>query len=66
MLIDVTGVPGVPHRPPQRLHDSGNRHTVIMHEAIALLLMSLSEGRLIAGEHGATDEEPSPAGVPSS
>lgn len=65
VLIDVTGVPEVQHELRRRLHDAGNRHTVIMHEAIALLMMSLSQGRLVAGKHGATDYETASAGVPA-
>ena len=32
--------------------DSGNTHTLIMHESIALLMMSLSAGKLVSGKHG--------------
>jgi hypothetical protein len=32
--------------------ETGNTHTLIMHEAIALLMMSLSAGRQVASRHG--------------
>ena len=55
ILIDVTGVPEV--RDGMRLHmqETGNRHTIIMHEQIAVLMMSLSAGSLVASKHGAVD-----------
>ena len=52
ILIDATGVAEVRDRLRRRLQDSGNRHTVIMHELIAVLMMSLSQGRLVAAKHG--------------
>lgn len=57
VLIDVTGVPEVRDRLRQRLQESGNRHTIIVHELIAVLMMSLSQGRLVGTKHGVTDYE---------
>jgi predicted homoserine dehydrogenase-like protein len=61
ILIDATGVAEVRDRLRGRLQESGNRHTIIMHEMIAVLMMSLSQGRLVATKHGAVDYETSPA-----
>jgi hypothetical protein len=33
------------------LHESGNRHTIIVSELIAILLMSLSSGQLVQMKH---------------
>lgn len=55
ILIDATGVPEVRDRLRRRLQETGNRHTVIMHELIAVLMMSLSQGRLVASKHGVVD-----------
>jgi hypothetical protein len=37
------------------MRDSENHHTIIMHELIAVLLMSLSQGKLIPMKHNTTD-----------
>lgn len=55
IIIDVTGVPEVRDRLRQRLQETENRHTVIMHEVIARLLTSLSQGRLADAKHGIVD-----------
>jgi len=55
IIIDVTGVAEVRETLRQHYQDSGNRHTVIMHETIALLMMSLSSGELVRGKHGVRD-----------
>lgn len=34
-----------------KMVETGNTHTLIMHEAIALLMMSLSAGRLVTSKH---------------
>jgi hypothetical protein len=34
---------------------SGNHHTIIMHELIAVLLMSLSQGKLVSMKHNPID-----------
>ncbi len=52
IIIDVTGSPQVREALRASMVATGNTHTVIMHEAIALLMMSLSAGRLVAGKHG--------------
>lgn len=55
ILIDVTGVHDVRDRLRQHFQESGNHHTLIMHELIAVLLMSLSQGKLVGGKHGSLD-----------
>ena len=52
VVIDVTGQPAVRDALRRHMVDQGNTHTVIMHERIALLMMSLSAGRLVVGKHG--------------
>ncbi|MGE0027310.1 MAG: oxidoreductase [Thermoleophilia bacterium] len=60
IIIDTTGVPEVRDRLRTEMQESANRHTIIMHERIAVLLMSLSQGRLVSSKHAAVDYE-SPA-----
>lgn len=55
IVIDVTGVTKVRDALRQHMQDSGNHHTIIMHELIAVLLMSLSQGKLISMKHNTTD-----------
>ena len=55
IVIDTTGVAELRNQLRQHFQDSGNRHTVIMHEIIALLMMSLSQGELVAGKHNVHD-----------
>ncbi len=64
IIIDTTGVADVRDRLRAGMQESGNRHTIIMHELIAVLLMSLSKGRLIDAKHGVVDYE-SVAGLPA-
>lgn len=52
IIIDVTGARAVRETLRQHMMDTGNEHTLIMHERIALLMMSLSAGKLIAPKHG--------------
>lgn len=52
IIIDVTGAAKVREQLRQYMVDSRNTHTVIMHERIALLMMSLSAGSLVDGKHG--------------
>jgi predicted homoserine dehydrogenase-like protein len=52
IMIDVTGVPEVRERLRTYMQESGNNHTIIMHEMIAILMMSLSQGKLVAMKHG--------------
>jgi len=55
IIIDATGQPSVRDALRNQLQASGNRHTLIMHEMISLLLMSLSAGRLVESKHDALD-----------
>ena len=52
IIIDVTGAPKVRETLRKPMVESGNDHTLILHERIALLMMSLSAGQLCAGKHG--------------
>lgn len=52
IVIDVTGQPSVRDALRRHMVDSSNAHTVILHERIALLMMSLSAGALVTGKHG--------------
>lgn len=51
VIIDVTGVPKVRETLRKHMVDTHNSHTLIMHERIALLMMSLSAGRLVGSKH---------------
>ncbi|WP_028534973.1 oxidoreductase [Paludibacterium yongneupense] len=55
VIIDVTGAPKVRDALRKYMVETGNEHTLIMHECIALLLMSLSAGTLVSGKHGSSD-----------
>lgn len=55
IVIDVTGVAKVREQLRRYLQESGNHHTIIMHEMIAVLLMSLSQGKLVSMKHQQTD-----------
>jgi predicted homoserine dehydrogenase-like protein len=55
IVIDTTGVAELRSQLRQHFQDSGNHHTVIMHEIIALLMMSLSQGKLVSGKHNVHD-----------
>ncbi len=55
IIIDVTGAAKVREQLRQYLQESGNHHTIIMHELIAVLLMSLSQGKLVSMKHGPVD-----------
>lgn len=55
IIIDVTGVARVREQLRQYLHESGNHHTIIMHELIAVLLMSLSQGKRVSMKHDSVD-----------
>ena len=52
VLIDVTGVPQVREALRQHMQDTDNRHTIIMHEVIVQLMLSLSKGALVRLKHG--------------
>lgn len=51
VIIDVTGAPKVREALRKHMVESGNDHTLIMHERFALLMMSLSAGKLVTGKH---------------
>jgi FlaA1/EpsC-like NDP-sugar epimerase len=55
IIIDVTGVAKVREELRRYMQESGNRHTIIMHELIAVLLMSLSQGKLVSMKHNPVD-----------
>lgn len=55
ILIDVTGVHAVREKLREFFQSSGNHHTIIMHEMIAILMMSLSQNKLVSMKHGQTD-----------
>ena len=52
IIIDVTGAPKVREQLRHYMVESRNTHTIIMHEHIALLMMSLSAGKLVGSKHG--------------
>lgn len=47
IIIDVTGVKAVRDALRQHMQESGNYHTVIMHERISALLLSLFNGEMV-------------------
>lgn len=51
IIIDLTGSRKVREDLRRFMQFAGNSHTVIMHERIALLLMSLSAGKLVQTRH---------------
>ncbi|MCU7809644.1 MAG: oxidoreductase [Candidatus Thiodiazotropha sp. (ex Notomyrtea botanica)] len=51
IIIDVTGVAKVREELRRYMQESGNHHTIIMHELIAVLLMSLSQDKLVSMKH---------------
>ncbi len=55
IVIDVTGVAKVRDQLRRYLQETGNHHTIIMHELIAVLLMSLSQGKLVSMKHNPVD-----------
>lgn len=54
ILIDVTGIKTVRDALRTHMQESGNYHTVIMHERISALLLSLFKGELVSTK--ASDE----------
>jgi len=54
ILIDVTGVAQVRETLGRLMHETGNTHTLIMHEPIALLMMSLCSGRQAEAQHASS------------
>ena len=55
IFIDVTGVHKVRDALRHYMQESDNHHTVIMHELIAVLLVSLSKGKLVKFKHDDLD-----------
>jgi predicted homoserine dehydrogenase-like protein len=55
IIIDVTGVHAVRERLRDYLQASANGHTIIMHEMIAVLMMSLSQNKLVTTKHNQVD-----------
>jgi predicted homoserine dehydrogenase-like protein len=55
ILIDVTGVQAVREKLRSYFQESGNHHTILMHEMIAILMMSLSQNKLVSMKHNQTD-----------
>ncbi|MBK1836222.1 oxidoreductase [Azospirillum sp. YIM B02556] len=51
VLIDVTGVPAVRDSLRKAMQDTGNHHTVIVHETIVQLMLSLLDGQLVRLKH---------------
>lgn len=51
ILIDVTGVAKVREQLRDFFQQSGNQHTIIMHELIAVLMMSLARNELVTSKH---------------
>jgi len=51
IIIDLTGSRKVREDLRRFMQFAGNTHTVIMHERIALLMMSLSAGQLVETRH---------------
>lgn len=47
IIIDVTGVKAVRDALRSHMQESGNYHTVIMHERISALLLSLFNGEMV-------------------
>jgi predicted homoserine dehydrogenase-like protein len=55
VIVDVTGAPKVREALRKHMVETGNNHTLIMHERIALLMMSLSAGQLVTVKHESLD-----------
>mgnify|MGYP001291937343 CR=1 FL=1 len=55
VLIDVTGVAKVREALRQHMQDSGNHHTLIVHEMVVQLMLSLLSGRLVNLKHDVQD-----------
>lgn len=55
IIIEVSGDPGVKTALRLQLQLNNNRHTIIMHERIALLMMSMARGELVRGHVGNED-----------
>ncbi|MGB0893604.1 MAG: hypothetical protein ACPGUD_04295 [Parashewanella sp.] len=47
IIIDVTGVCAVRNKLRQYMSETNNKHTVIMHERLSALMISLAKGKLV-------------------
>lgn len=61
IVIDVTGVAKVRDELRRVFQESGNHHTIIMHELIAVLMMSLSQGKRVSTKHHQVDYDAVPS-----
>lgn len=52
IIIEVTGSLEVKNQLREYYKQNENRHTVIMQELVAILLMSLAQGELVKSHHG--------------
>ncbi|BAI72322.1 hypothetical protein AZL_016840 [Azospirillum sp. B510] len=55
VLIDVTGVPAVRESLRKAMQETGNHHTVIVHEMVVQLMLSLLNGDLVQLKHDTRD-----------
>src|SRR3954470_7593484 len=55
IFIDVTGVHKVRDALRHYMQETDNHHTIIMHELVAVLMVSLSQGKLVQVKHGDLD-----------
>ncbi|KAA0575241.1 oxidoreductase [Azospirillum sp. Sh1] len=55
VLIDVTGVPAVRDALRKAMQETGNHHTVIVHEMVVQLMLSLLNGELVRLKHDTQD-----------
>ena len=55
VLIDVTGVAAVRESLRKAMQETGNHHTVIVHEMVVQLMLSLLNGELVRLKHDTQD-----------
>lgn len=55
IIIDVTGVQTVREKLREYFLNTANGHTIILHEMIAVLMMSLSQNKLVTTKHNQVD-----------
>jgi acetaldehyde dehydrogenase (acetylating) len=55
IFIDVTGVHKVRDALRHYMQETDNHHTIIMHELVAVLMVSLFKGELVQIKHGDLD-----------
>ncbi|WP_042691253.1 oxidoreductase [Azospirillum sp. B506] len=55
VLIDVTGVPAVRDSLRKAMQETGNHHTVIVHEMVVQLMLSLLNGERVTLKHDTHD-----------